>query len=497
MAVGNTPDLVFDVAYASNWNSTAPTYTTVHNSATTVRRALEFGFNIGRQTELQPYSPGRLNITLRNDDDAFTESSTAYLGEFIGRKCRIKLVYGGSTYTAFTGFGDDDGMEPVRDGKDLDAVLAAVDGIDTLSRIDISSTFSSGVDSGTRVGAILDAAGWPDDATFRDIATGGSTSLAAVEYEDEQALSAIEHTMRSEQGRFFISADGKATMQARKSLQVPGDIALVFGDTPTAVDTPKFYGTGLDDFSVSGSFTGPPGSFYTVTVASTTLTFNYAIANTTIATTGLAMSTAGTTMAYGLTAVFPSTASYVTGDKWSFSAGEISFKLPRGLVGKRNTSNLYTKAIVSVIGATGDITSQSTAGIDSYLPRTITRNQTLLSTGEAQDLADYLVLKFGTPQRRFEQVIVSGVSSTDWWGPILGLGIGDAVKVKYRTPGGATLTQASFVEGISGGGGPGPGDWEWSFYVSPQDAQEYIILDDLVQGRIESTAASTGYALGY
>lgn len=493
------PQFVYLVDYTNNWNSTVTTWTTVHNSGSTaLHRAIEFSFNRGRQSELQAYSRGQLDVLLRNDNDLFTAESTASLGEFIGSRVRANIIEAGTTYTLITAIGDDDPIIPIAAGKGLNARHRSVDAIDTLSRIDISSTFSSGVDSGARIGSILTAAGWPSTSSFRDLATGGSTALKAVEYEEESALSAIEHTLKSEQGRFFVDALGRTAFHARRSLQVPGAPVLVFGNQPAAIDGPYFYGTALDDLTLSGTYSGSPGSILTVSISTAnTTSFNWSISGTTYSATGVGLSTAGSTLALGIVAAFGASTGHASGDVWTAPLGEINFQLPEPFVGKRDTSNLYTKATATVVETTGEITSQSTAGIDAYLPRTLNNSLLMLSTGEAQDLADYQVLKYGMPQRRFEQVNVSGLSSTDWWAPILSRQIGDSVKVKYRTPGGTTIQQKSFVEGISGAGSPAPSSWVWSFYLSPQDANEYIILDDLVQGRIESTASSTGYALGY
>jgi hypothetical protein len=65
----------------------------------------------------------------------------------------------------------------------------------------------------TRIGAILDAVSWP--ASWRDINTGTSQTLAGRRYANQSALDEIQVSEAANFGRFWIAPDGNATSYER------------------------------------------------------------------------------------------------------------------------------------------------------------------------------------------------------------------------------------------------------------------------------------------
>lgn len=88
-----------------------------------------------------------------------------------------------------------------------------------------------GDDSGTRVGRVLDAIGWPEED--RDIDTGNST-LQAADYGDGSALDHLQAVALTEQGQFYTATDGKITFLARRSTSVSGGFADTLTDDPVS-----------------------------------------------------------------------------------------------------------------------------------------------------------------------------------------------------------------------------------------------------------------------
>lgn len=72
----------------------------------------------------------------------------------------------------------------------------------------------SGDYTGTRIGRVLDAVSWPTDE--RDVDTGNST-LQAAEYGDGSALDHMQAVAQTEQGQFYITANGRVRFTARRS----------------------------------------------------------------------------------------------------------------------------------------------------------------------------------------------------------------------------------------------------------------------------------------
>jgi len=220
------PVYTCEIAFATDPGDT-PTWTDVsefHRSTTITR---------GRNHELDRVEAGKAKIRLRNVDGRFdpTNLASPYSPNVRPmRRVRIRATWQGVTYDRFNGY-IEDWPQAWTQGPAGDAwvELHAVDAFKVLALANVN-TVRSAEASGTRVGAILNAIGWP--AADRAIDTGLST-VQAVTYADERALTALQLVEVTEGGILFVSRDGKITFLDRtKPVTVAlDDVNLTWGDS--------------------------------------------------------------------------------------------------------------------------------------------------------------------------------------------------------------------------------------------------------------------------
>ena len=198
------PTYTCEIAFATDPSAT-PTWTDVsefHRSTTITR---------GRNHELDRVDAGKARIRLRNVDGRFdpTNLASPYSPNVRPmRRVRVRATWQGVTYDRFNGY-IEDWPQAWTQGPAGDAwvELHAVDAFKVLALAKVSTTRSAEA-SGTRVGAILDAIGWP--AADRAIDAGIST-VQGVTLLDEPALSHLQLVEQTEGGILFVSRDGKIT----------------------------------------------------------------------------------------------------------------------------------------------------------------------------------------------------------------------------------------------------------------------------------------------
>jgi len=112
-------------------------------------------------------------------------------------------------------------------------------------------------------------------------------------------------------------------------------------------------------------------------------------------------------------------------------------------------------------------------------------NLLFTSDTDSQDFADFLVSRYGTPRARFETLevnvaaLTSGQAST-----VIGLELGDVVRVIYSPPGGGTaIDQTGVVDKIEHTVGV---DSHRIRFGLSSALDQPIILDDVVFGVLDS-----------
>jgi hypothetical protein len=152
------------------------------------------------------------------------------------RKVTITASYGGTTYPIFAGYITSFSTSTPRDvGDVVYTTIQAVDGFRLAQNAQITTVTgaTAGQTTGTRIGKLLDAIGWPSG--MRDIDTGLTTVQVdpATARTGLQALQTIEST---EYGALYMDRLGNFTFQDRQvtSASVAGT-PTVFNDNGTGI----------------------------------------------------------------------------------------------------------------------------------------------------------------------------------------------------------------------------------------------------------------------
>jgi hypothetical protein len=173
----------------------------------------------GRTREDQAVNPGALTLVLENRTSTYDPDNASSIYNWDGYSLlsaglgvRVSATWSGNTYVLYRGYLEqldvDESLDPVATFQFTDA-LAWI-GRQTVSTI--ASSYSGDTTS-TRLGRILDAAGW--DSTLRSIT--GSRTMQPTTFGDN-ALSLGDQVARCEFGRFYADRLGRLTLLPYESL---------------------------------------------------------------------------------------------------------------------------------------------------------------------------------------------------------------------------------------------------------------------------------------
>jgi hypothetical protein len=220
------PTLTCEIAFGTD-PGTTPVWTDVSDRHITSR------IRRGRNHELDKVEAATSVTRLRDPDGAFdsTNLGSPYSPNVRPmRRMRVRATWEGVTYDRFNGYIESWPRSWTPGPAGVAYVeVHAVDAFKVLALANVNTTRSA-EKSGTRVGAILDAIGWP--AADRAIDTGLST-VQGVTLTDERALTHLQLVESTEGGILFVSRDGKVTFLDRtKPVTVALDAAnLTWGDS--------------------------------------------------------------------------------------------------------------------------------------------------------------------------------------------------------------------------------------------------------------------------
>ena len=174
----------------------------------------------------------------------------------------------------------------------------------------------------------------------------------------------------------------------------------------------------------------------------------------------------------------PSTASATFDDTGS--------NIPYSAIGVQVGSELlFNRATVTRAGGNVQDADNATSQ-DAYGIRTLNYDNLLFTSDtDSQDFADFLVSRYGTPRARFETLevnvaaLTSGQAST-----VIGLELGDVVRVIYSPPGGGSaIDQSGVIDKIEHTVGV---DSHRIRFGLSSALDQPIILDDVVFGVLDS-----------
>lgn len=199
---------------------------------TSVTRSINIkrGRNVLRDT----YEAGSATVRIYDQDGRFNPQNTSsdLYGQLTPlRKLRISAAYAGTSYYLFSGY-----TTTYAYGYDQAEQVAYVDitAVDAfrlfnLANITTVTGSSAGQDTGTRIAKILDTVSFPN--SLRKVSTGNSLTQADPAT-TRTALTAIINAEFSEQGAFYIDAEGSAVFKNRsETISSAGGTPIQFNQT--------------------------------------------------------------------------------------------------------------------------------------------------------------------------------------------------------------------------------------------------------------------------
>lgn len=185
---------------------------------TDITRSIQIkrGRNILRDT----YEAGSATVRVYDQDGRFNPQNTSsdLYGQLTPlRKMRISATYNGVSYYLFSGYTTTYTYTYDQAEQVAYVDITAVDGFRLFNLANITTVTGSanGQDTGTRIGKILDTVSFPN--AMRSIDTGNSLTQADPAT-TRTALNAIINAEFSEQGAFFMNAEGQAVFKNRANV---------------------------------------------------------------------------------------------------------------------------------------------------------------------------------------------------------------------------------------------------------------------------------------
>jgi hypothetical protein len=223
-AFNSDVDVTVGVAFGDDVYETVPTWVDI---TADVR---EFSTRRGRSHILDQMQAGEALLTVDNSSGNYNPENTVgthYPNVSVFNPIRIQAVYNTVTYDLFRGFAEAWTPQAQAGGKDPTVQVKCVDAFRLFAMFEADLTESSEF-TGTRIGNLLDTAGWP--AGWRDLDTGNHM-VQALTAEFDSVLGQIHRSVLVEQGLFWIAGDGDATFRDGNTLiQDKTSVAATFSD---------------------------------------------------------------------------------------------------------------------------------------------------------------------------------------------------------------------------------------------------------------------------
>lgn len=213
------PVITHQAAFGSNPTDASYSWTTIHDGAIGSVRA--FGYQRGRQNELNRIETGTGNLTIsdpESDWDSDNTGSVYYPDARAYVPIRARAIINSNTYPLFQHYLERKPRSLRVRTTYTERHLTTVDGFEWLARAGISGESYSQELSGARITNVLDDVFWP--AALRDLDTGNETVGALTVAADEE-LKALEHLLDvidTENGLLFVDAQGRVSFVQRHAL---------------------------------------------------------------------------------------------------------------------------------------------------------------------------------------------------------------------------------------------------------------------------------------
>lgn len=189
-----------------------------------------FTIDRGRSRILDETQAGRATVVLDNQDSRFLPGNTAgayYPNVRVLTPLRIRATYSAVTYDLFRGFVTAWPQTYQMAGKRAVVPAPCIDAFRMLAMYEAELTEAQ-ESVGTRIGNLLDTAGWP--AAWRDLDTGNH-QVQALTAEFNSILGEIQRCVLVDQGNFWISGNGTATYRDGDTrIEDEGAVTYTFSD---------------------------------------------------------------------------------------------------------------------------------------------------------------------------------------------------------------------------------------------------------------------------
>jgi hypothetical protein len=150
-------------------------------------------------------------------------------------------------------------------------------------------------------------------------------------------------------------------------------------------------------------------------------------------------------------------------------AGEIPFAGDELVINYDPTYVLNDIAINQIDGVTAF--AQDTDSVADYFPRSYSRETENVSELQTIDMANFLLSRYKQPNARPEVITLTPARNPAIWPTVLGLEIGDYVRVNRRPLGAPAISVDCFIEAIAHEFDGQTGDWITRVTVSPAIAE--------------------------
>lgn len=213
------PVVKVEAAFGSNPTDASYSWTTIHDGSTGSVRA--FGYQRGRQNELNRIETGTGNLTIsdpESDWDSDNTGSAYYPDVRAYIPIRARATINSTTYPLFQHYLERKPRTRRVKTTYTERQMTTVDGFEWLARAGVSGETYSAELTGTRIGNVLDDVFWP--AALRDLDAGNETlaSLTVGADEDLKALSHLLDAIDTENGLMFVDAAGKVQFVQRHAM---------------------------------------------------------------------------------------------------------------------------------------------------------------------------------------------------------------------------------------------------------------------------------------
>ena len=188
--------------------------------------SIKRGRNIMRDT----YEAGTCTVRVLDPNSYFNPQNvnSPYYGYLTPlRKLRVSATYNGIGYFLFSGYTTtyNYSYPTNQDTGYVDIECADAFRLMQLANVTTVATTPAGQDTGTRIGKILDSVQWPNSMRALDT---GATTCVADPATARTSLDALKNAEFSEQGAFYMRADGTAVFKSRPN------VIKAYGQTPIA-----------------------------------------------------------------------------------------------------------------------------------------------------------------------------------------------------------------------------------------------------------------------